>query len=115
MQEQERNRVAIKIIKIDEEQLGSVANEDILMKQCKHKNLVRFVDSYLHKNVVSIVMEYVAGCSLVEVLTMVCDSKEISLQILEEQEIATILNGLLNGIEYLLCHECHQEVNNERS
>merc|ERR1712126_414646 len=67
----ERNRVAIKIIKIDEEQLESVANEVILTKHCKHKKLVRFADSYLHKNVVSIVMEYVAGCSLVEVLTMV--------------------------------------------
>merc|ERR1712126_659266 len=88
-----RNRVAIKIIKIDEELLESVANEIILMKHCKHKNLVRFVDSYLHKNVVSIVMEYVAGCSLVDFLTMVCDNKEIPLQIIEEQEIATILNA----------------------
>ena len=32
------------------------------MKHCKHKNLVRIVDSYIHKNVVSIVMEYVAWC-----------------------------------------------------
>ena len=34
-------------------------------------------------------MEYVAGCSLVEFLTMACDKKEIPLQMLEEQEIAT--------------------------
>ena len=34
-------------------------------------------------------MEYVARCPLVEFLTLVCDKKEIPLQMFEEQEIAT--------------------------
>jgi p21-activated kinase 1 len=46
-----------------------VVNEILAMKESKHKNIVDYVDSFLHKDDLWIVMEYMNGCSLMDIIT----------------------------------------------
>lgn len=46
-----------------------VINEILAMKESNHKNIVEYVDSFLHKGDLWIIMEYVNGCSLMDIIT----------------------------------------------
>jgi p21-activated kinase 1 len=46
-----------------------VVNEVLAMKESNHKNIVDYVDSFLHKGDLWIIMEYMSGCSLMDIIT----------------------------------------------
>ena len=62
--------VAVKQMKLaSQPKKDLVINEILAMKESNHKNIVDYVDSFLHKGNLWIIMEYMNGCSLMDVIT----------------------------------------------
>jgi len=64
------------------------------MKSCKHGNLVNFIDCYLSDAAIWVVMEYVEGASLTQVIENCRDT-------VREEQIAFICKKVLEGMMYL--------------
>ncbi|RXN02455.1 mitogen-activated kinase kinase kinase kinase 5-like protein [Labeo rohita] len=79
---------AIKIIKMEPEDDFSVIQQEIVMvKSCKHRNIVAYHGSYIRMNKLWICMEYCGGGSLQDIY--------------HEQQIAYICREMLQGLDYL--------------
>ncbi|KAH0538920.1 hypothetical protein FGG08_004511 [Glutinoglossum americanum] len=86
-----------------------VINEVLVMKSAKHKNIINFMDSFLHQGVLWIVMEYVEGANLTNVITFnrmtegqiatVCG--EVGYQYETYPKGKVLTNQILNAIRYL--------------
>lgn len=64
------NCVAIKQMNLEQQpKKDLIINEILVMKDSKHKNIVNFMDSYLHGGDLWVVMEYMEGGSLTDVVT----------------------------------------------
>jgi p21-activated kinase 1 len=62
--------VAIKQMNLEQQpKKDLIINEIVVMKESKHKNIVNFMDSYLHEGDLWVVMEYMQGGSLTDVVT----------------------------------------------
>jgi len=62
--------VAIKQMNLDlQPKKDLIINEILVMKDSKHKNIVNFINSYLHGVDLWVVMEYMEGGSLTDVVT----------------------------------------------
>jgi len=70
-----------------------VINEIMIIKESQHFAIVNYIDSYIVKDSLWVIMEYVDGGSLTEMIT-VCQS-------IPERLIATICKITLAGLEYL--------------
>ena len=46
-----------------------IINEILVMKESKHKNIVNYIDSFLFKGDLWVIMEYMEGGSLTDVVT----------------------------------------------
>ena len=85
--------VAIKQMGISKQpKKAMIQNELVVMKHNKHPNIVNFLDAYLVKGDLWIVMEYMEGGSLTDVVTA-C--------ILTEGQMGTICRETLKGIQFL--------------
>ncbi|KAK2761708.1 signal transducing kinase of the PAK [Arachnomyces sp. PD_36] len=69
-----------------------IINEILVMKDSKHKNIVNFMDSFLHGGDLWVVMEYMEGGSLTDVVTF---------NIMSEGQIASVCRETLNGLQHL--------------
>lgn len=69
-----------------------IINEILVMRENKHPNIVNYLDSYLVGEELWVVMEYLAGGSLTDVVTE-CQ--------MEEGMIAAVCREVLQALEFL--------------
>ncbi|KAJ3440010.1 serine/threonine-protein kinase tao [Anaeramoeba flamelloides] len=86
--------VAVKMISLEEDEgLDDIKIEIEILKKCKHKNIVKYIGTYFKEETLWIVMEYCGGGS-------VSDLCQILEKGLTEQQIAGIMYGSLEGLNY---------------
>lgn len=85
--------VAIKQMNLEQQpKKDLIINEIIVMKESKHQNIVNFMDSFLHGGDLWVVMEYMQGGSLTDVVTF---------NIMTEAQIASVCREVLYGLQHL--------------
>ncbi|OAF71340.1 hypothetical protein A3Q56_00919 [Intoshia linei] len=86
--------VAVKIIDMEEsdDDLGSIQNEIKMLSQSKSEYITRYFGSYVDGSKLWIVMEYMGGGSILDIM---------SLGPLKENLISTILREVILGLDYI--------------
>ncbi|KAK5946764.1 signal transducing kinase of the PAK [Knufia obscura] len=85
--------VAIKQMNLEQQpKKDLIINEIIVMRESKHQNIVNFMDSFLHEGDLWVVMEYMQGGSLTDVVTF---------NIMSEAQIAAVCREVLYGLQHL--------------
>ena len=69
-----------------------IINEILVMRDSTHKNIVNYLDSFLHKGDLWVVMEYMEGGSLTDVVTTT---------VMSEGQIAAVCRETLEGLAHL--------------
>ncbi|XP_043689872.1 serine/threonine-protein kinase svkA-like [Telopea speciosissima] len=87
--------VAIKVIDLEEaeDEIEDIQKEIAVLSQCRSSYVTEYYGSYLHQTKLWIVMEYMAGGSVADLIQTGCP--------LDEMSIACILRDLLHAIDYL--------------
>ncbi|XP_074311117.1 uncharacterized protein LOC141646990 isoform X2 [Silene latifolia] len=87
--------VAIKVIDLEEseDEIEDIQKEISVLSQCRSQYITEYYGSYLHHTKLWIIMEYMAGGSVADLLQPGHP--------LDEQSIACILRDLLHAIDYL--------------
>ncbi|CAG8525558.1 2084_t:CDS:10 [Paraglomus occultum] len=85
--------VAIKQMNLEQQpKKDLIINEILVMKESKHRNIVNYIDSFLWKGDLWVVMEYMEGGSLTDVVTS---------NIMTEGQIAAVSRETLEGLAHL--------------
>lgn len=85
---------AIKIIKLEPEDDFSVIQQEVVMvRSCKHRNIVAYYGSYIRVNKLWICMEYCGGGSLQDIYHVTGP--------LTEHQTAYVCREMLQGLDYL--------------
>ncbi|CAO3625893.1 unnamed protein product [Mucor hiemalis] len=85
--------VAIKQMNLEQQPKKElIINEILVMKESKQKNIVNFIDSYLWKGDLWVIMEYMEGGSLTDVVTN---------NMMMEGQIAAVCHEVLEGLQHL--------------
>eukprot|EP01017_Pseudomicrothorax_dubius_P050829 TRINITY_DN9681_c0_g1_i1.p1 TRINITY_DN9681_c0_g1~~TRINITY_DN9681_c0_g1_i1.p1 ORF type:complete len:498 (-),score=111.85 TRINITY_DN9681_c0_g1_i1:232-1725(-) len=86
-------QVVLKGFNVSTEKINALQIEIELLKQLKHKNIVRYIGSSQGKDVLNIFLEYVAGGSIASLLNRYGPFKEKLIRVYTKQ--------ILEGLEYL--------------
>lgn len=87
------NEVAIKQMNLSQQPKKElIINEILVMRENKHPNIVNYVDSYLVGEELWVVMEFLAGGSLTDVVTETC---------MDEGQIASVSRECLQSLDFL--------------
>lgn len=87
------NEVAIKQMNLSQQPKKElIINEILVMRENKHPNVVNYVDSYLVGDELWVVMEFLAGGSLTDVVTETC---------MDEGQIASVSRECLQALDFL--------------
>jgi p21-activated kinase 1 len=85
--------VAIKQMNLEQQPKKElIINEILVMKGSKHPNVVNFIDSYLLKGDLWVIMEYMEGGSLTEIVTH---------SVMTEGQIGAVCRETLRGLKFL--------------
>uniref|UniRef100_UPI0037E9380C mitogen-activated protein kinase kinase kinase kinase 5-like isoform X1 n=1 Tax=Semicossyphus pulcher TaxID=241346 RepID=UPI0037E9380C len=85
---------AIKVIKMEpEDDFSIIQQEIVIVKSCKHSNIVAYYGSYIRANKLWICMEFCGGGSLQDIYHVTGP--------LSEPQIAYICREMLQGLDYL--------------
>lgn len=85
--------VAIKQMNLEQQPKKElIINEILVMKDSKHPNIVNFIDSYLLKGELWVIMEYMEGGSLTEIVTH---------SVMTEGQIGAVCRETLKGLQFL--------------
>ena len=85
--------VAIKQMNLEQQPKKElIINEILVMKESQHKNIVNFIDSYLWEGDLWVIMEYMEGGSLTDVVTN---------NMMMEGQIAAVCKEVLEGLLHL--------------
>ncbi|KAJ8348501.1 hypothetical protein SKAU_G00270900 [Synaphobranchus kaupii] len=85
---------AIKVVKLDPgEDVSCIQQEISMMKECSHRNIVAYFNSYLRNNKLWICMEYCGGGSLQDIYHVTGP--------LKEKQVAFICRETLQGLHHL--------------
>ncbi|KAG8446834.1 hypothetical protein GDO86_014334 [Hymenochirus boettgeri] len=95
--------VAIKQIPVESD-LQEIIKEIAIMQQCDSPHVVKYYGSYFKNTDLWIVMEFCGGGSVSDII-------RLRKQTLKEDEIATILQSTLKGLEYLhFMRKIHRDI-----
>lgn len=85
--------VAIKQMNLEQQpKKDLIINEILVMRDSKHRNVVNFIDSFLVRGELWVVMEYMEGGSLTDVVTF---------NMMTEPQIAAVCREVLFGLQFL--------------
>lgn len=85
--------VAIKQMNLEQQPKKElIINEILVMKGSKHENIVNYIDSFLQKGELWVVMEYMEGGSLTEIVTH---------SVMTEGQIGAVCRETLKGLQFL--------------
>lgn len=91
---QSNELAAIKVIKIEPgDDIQVIQQEIIMMRDCRHPNIIAYFGSYLRRGKLWICMEYCGGGSLQDIYQVTGP--------LNEQQISYMCKETLKGLEYL--------------
>lgn len=88
-----QSTVAIKQMNLEQQPKKElIINEILVMKGSRHPNIVNFIDSYLLKGDLWVIMEYMEGGSLTEIVTH---------SVMTEGQIGAVCRETLKGLKFL--------------
>lgn len=87
------NTVAVKQMNLEQQPKKElIINEILVMKGSRHPNIVNFIDSYLLRGDLWVIMEYMEGGSLTEIVTH---------SVMTEGQIGAVCRETLKGLKFL--------------
>eukprot|EP01130_Rhizamoeba_saxonica_P000660 TRINITY_DN10606_c0_g1_i1.p1 TRINITY_DN10606_c0_g1~~TRINITY_DN10606_c0_g1_i1.p1 ORF type:complete len:422 (+),score=132.41 TRINITY_DN10606_c0_g1_i1:31-1296(+) len=102
------DEVAIKQIPLNASNMRLLASETSIMKSSVHENIVKYMDSYIVKNTLWVVMELMDGGCLTEIL------EQFQVLQLSEAEIAYVCRETLKGLQYIhSLHRVHRDIKSD--